>query len=485
MPLSQPPDATPHPAPGREGLWSPERRTLTIGLVLTVTLVAFEALAISTIMPIVSDELGGIELYGWVFSAFMLASLIGIVVSGALIDRRGLGMPFAAGLGLFAVGLLLGGLAPSMEILVLARFIQGLGAGTVPPIAYVAIGRSLPEHLRPRMFAVLSTAWVMPGVIGPAVAGLIADLVDWRIVFLGMLPLIGVAAAISYPVVRRIGPAVAEPAALGEAAASATLRHRLPLAILVTIGTGLFLAGLTSTTLPLTIGLIVVGTALALRALRDLTPPGTLRLARGMPTAIVMRGLLTFIFFAVDAYVALTLVGWRGQSAAEAGLSLTAATLAWAGGSWIQARFSSRWSPERFVRVGLAVVVAGIAAFSIVLLPAVSPWAAVPTFGLAGLGMGLAYAPLTLIVLRESAPAQQGSASAAVSLLDAVGSALGTGVTGAIVAVTVRAGDGPAPGLAIGFGLAFVVGLLGLVIGRRLHGAPKTAVVVSLLSRAA
>lgn len=467
------------------GLWSPERRTLTVGLVLTVTLVAFEALAVATIMPLVAAELGGIELYGWAFSSFMLASLIGIVVSGALIDRRGLGLPFAAGLGLFAVGLLLGGLAPSMEILVLARFIQGLGAGTVPPIAYVAIGRSLPERLRPKMFATLSTAWVMPGVIGPAVAGVIADLLDWRVVFLGMLPLIGIAAAISYPVVRRIGPADAEPAALGEAAASASLRHRLPLALLVTVGTGLFLAGLSSTGLPLAIALIAVGTVLALRALRDLTPAGTLRLARGMPTAIVMRGLLTFIFFAVDAYVALALIDWRGQSAAEAGLSLTAATLAWAGGSWIQARFSSRWSPERFVRVGLAVVVAGIAAFAIVLLPEVSPWVAIPTFGLAGLGMGLAYAPLTLIVLRESAPAQQGSASAAVSLLDAVGSALGTGVTGAIVAVSVRAGEGPAPGLAVGFGVAFVVGLGAMVVGRRLRTGTTTVATAQLVAREA
>ena len=112
-----------------------------MGLVLTITLVAFEALAVSTVMPIVARELHGIELYGWVFTAFMLGSLIGIVLVGGLIDRRGLGGPFAAGIGLFAIGLIVGGLAPSMPVLVAARFVQGLGAGTVPPIAYVAIGR--------------------------------------------------------------------------------------------------------------------------------------------------------------------------------------------------------------------------------------------------------------------------------------------------------------------------------------------------------
>src|SRR5438552_4874316 len=139
----------------QDGLWSAERRSLTIGLVLTITLVAFEALAVSTIMPTVARELNGLQLYGWVFTAFLLGSLIGIVVVGGAIDRRGLAVPFGVGLGLFAIGLLIGGLAPSMPVLVAARFVQGLGGGTVPPIAYVAIGRSLPEAMRARMFATM------------------------------------------------------------------------------------------------------------------------------------------------------------------------------------------------------------------------------------------------------------------------------------------------------------------------------------------
>ena len=189
---------------GGGGLWTRERRTLTVGLVLTITLVAFEALAVSTVMPTVARELHGIELYGWVFTAFVLGSLIGIVVSGGLIDRRGLGQPFALGLALFAIGLVVGGLAPSMGVLIGARAVQGLGAGSIPPIAYVAIGRSLPERLRAQMFATLSTAWVLPGVLGPAIAGAVGDTFGWRVVFLGLLPLIGVAGAISYPAVRRI-----------------------------------------------------------------------------------------------------------------------------------------------------------------------------------------------------------------------------------------------------------------------------------------
>jgi MFS family permease len=449
------------------GLWSPQRRNLTVGLVLTVTLVAFEALAVSTIMPIVAHELNDFELYGWVFTAFMLGSLIGIVVVGGLIDRRGLGVPFASGIALFAIGLVIGGLAPSMEVLVGARFLQGLGAGTVPPIAYVAIGRSLPERLRPQMFATLSTAWVLPGVLGPAIAGAVGEAIGWRWVFLGLLPLIAVSSGIAFPQVRRIG---ADPAAI---ATAATLRRRLPLALVVAAGTGMLLAGLTSGDTVLLAGLGTVGAGMAVLALGRLTPAGTLRAARGLPAAVLMRGIITFAFFAVDAYVALALVEWRGLSATEAGLSLTAATLTWTSGSWIQARLSSRFPPAVFVRAGVVVLTVGLASFMVVLLPEVSPWLSIPTFAVAGLGMGLAYSPLALIVLREAATGEQGQASSALSLTDSLGTALGTGVTGAAVAAGVRAGEGPAPGLAVGFAIAVAVGLGALLISGRLWTARR------------
>lgn len=458
MPLSQ---ASP------EGLWSPANRNLTVGLVLTITLVAFEALAVATVMPIVEQELGGIELYGWVFTAFMLGSLIGIVIAGGAIDRRGLGGPFVIGIGLFAIGLVVGGLAPSMAVLVLARFVQGLGAGTIPPIAYVAIGRRLDERLRPQMFAMLSTAWVIPGVFGPAIAGIVGETIGWRFVFLGLLPLIAVAAVIAYPAVRRVGPPAE--AADAEMRAASSTRRRLPLALVTAAGTGLLLAGLTAGEPALTVALFVAGLALALPALRALTPPGTLRAARGVPATVLMRGILTFTFFGVDAYVALTMVDVRGWSTIEAGVALTAATLTWTAGSWIQAKLAHRYPPDRFVRVGVTIVVVGLSLFGLVILPQVSPWVALPTFGLAGLGMGLAYAPLALIVLRESAPAEQGSVSSALSLLDSLGTALGTGVTGALVAASVRATDAAATGLAAGFAVAIAVGLLGIVISGRLH----------------
>src|SRR5258707_8937271 len=220
-----------------DAFWSPARRSLTLGLVFTITLVAFEALAVSTIMPTVASELDPqLKLYGWVFTAFLLGSLIGIVVAGGAIDRRGLALPFGVGLGLFAIGLLVGGLAPSMPILVAARFVQGLGGGTVPPIAYVAIGRSLPEAMRARMFATMSTAWILPGVVGPAIAGGVGQWLGWRAVFLGILPLVGLVGILTLGALRAVAAATLPDGHHSDPRQAD--RNRLPLAIQAAAGGG-------------------------------------------------------------------------------------------------------------------------------------------------------------------------------------------------------------------------------------------------------
>jgi MFS family permease len=456
-----------------DGLWSSDRRALTLGLVLTITLVAFEALAVSTVMPTVARELGGIELYGWVFSAFFLGSLIGIVVVGGAIDSRGLALPFAFGLGLFAVGLLVGGLAPTMPVLVGARFVQGLGAGAIPPIAYVAIGRSLPESLRARMFATMSTAWILPGVIGPAIAATVAQSLGWRFVFLGLLPLIAIAGALT---LRALGAVVAAPdAASAESSAAADNRAHLPLAIQVAVGAGLVTVGLTSGQLLPTLVLVGVGLPVGVHALRQLTPAGTLRAKPVLPAAILLRGILTFMFFGVDVFVPLALVEWRGVSLTESGVALTVATVVWTAGSWVQARGATRWSSDRFVQVGFATVIVGLAGFMLVLRQDVTWLVAIPTFAVAGFGMGLAYSPIALIVLSEASPETHGSASSALSLTDTLGVALGTGVTGAIIAAGVRTNGQPVPGLAIAFAVALAAGVGGLLLTPRLNRRTATA----------
>src|SRR5215472_11454465 len=157
-----------------DGLWAAQRRPLTVGLTATVTFVAAEALAVVTVMPVVARDLRGLSLYGFVFSAFLLGTMVGIVAAGRAADARGPAAPYIAGVIVFCAGLAISGLAPSMPVLVAGRALQGMGAGAVPAVAYVAIGRCLPEDLRASMMAVLSTAWVAPGLAGPAISAEVA-----------------------------------------------------------------------------------------------------------------------------------------------------------------------------------------------------------------------------------------------------------------------------------------------------------------------
>jgi MFS family permease len=427
-----------------------------VGLVLAVTLVAFEALAIATILPVVSRHLGDLRLYGWVFSAFMLTSLIGIVVAGTLADRVPLGRPMVAGLALFAVGLIIGGTAPNMVILVAGRAVQGLGAGFVPAIAYVAISRGYPERSQPRMFAILSTAWVVPGLIGPAIAALVASAVGWRWVFLGLVPLVTVSGALAAQAMKHVPP----PAQRRQAAVP-----YVPVLGVVS-GAGLALASITSGYLPAAVvGAIVGGTVLVV-CLRKLTPPGTMTARRGLPATVLSRGLLTCAFFSADVYVPYTITTIRHSPTGLGALALTSGTLTWTACSWVQARTVGRLGPRRLVRAGECLVVAGVGLMAVVLVPSVPPELGIAAWGIAGAGMGLAYAPLSLTTLDRAAPGAEGKATSALQLCDVLGQAIGTGVAGAIVAVAVS-GLGHRSAVALAFFFGMAVGLIALFVVAR------------------
>ncbi len=440
---------------------APARRALTIGLVLLVTLVAFEALAVATVMPVVERELGGLRLYGLVFSAFMVANLVGIAVAGPQADRRGPAGPLTIGLVLFGAGLAVAGAAPSMPVVVAARTIQGLGAGAISTTAFVSIGRGYDESLRPRMFAVLSSAWAVPGVLGPVLGGAVAEHLSWRLAFLGLLPLLPLAAVLTLPGVRGLG-APASPAS-----APASVRPAVRLAF----GSALVLAAMAVPSLPAAAVLALAGLAIGMPALFGLFPAGTLRLARGLPAAVAIMGLIGLPFFGAEAFVPLMLTDVRGQAPTLAGLALTAATLTWTAGAWIQVRRARQWSPRSMVTAGMLLVGVGIAGEAASVSSAVPVASAAAAWGVAGLGMGMAYQSVSLEVLADAPEGQVGAASASMQVASVLGIAIGTGAGGAVIAGGASAGWETSLSTAVIFGLMTGFAVVAALSARRLPGA--------------
>ena len=448
-----------------DGVWAPHRRSLTVGLLLTITLVALEALAIATVMPTVRADLGGFALYGWVFSGFFLASLLGIVVAGHLADQKGAIVPFTVGLALFAIGLVVGGLAESMVTLVAGRLLQGLGAGAISSTGYTVIARAYPAAVRPRMFAMLSTAWVVPGLVGPAIAAGVEHAWSWHWVFLGLLPFVLVAGLLTVPSLARLGSVGVTVAV--DPLTRAAGRRRLGRVGVLVVGVGAVLAAATEAPMGLAVALVVVGLPAACWAFVGLVPPGTVRLVPGVPATVAVRGILTGAFFSADAYLPLAVVEGRGAGTWLAGTALSASAVLWALGSWYQVREVDRQGPRRLVTVGFMAIMVGVGLLLAVAF-GLPVWLAVPAWGIAGFGMGTAYSPLSITVLAAARAGEEGQASAALQLSDTLGVAVGTGIGGAFVALAAAQSWAVITGVTLVFATALLVAVAGLFATRRL-----------------
>ncbi len=441
------------------GVWDPAHRILTLGLVLTVSMAAFENLAVATILPATVAEIGGLEYYGWAFSAFMLAEIVGISVAGRAGDMYGPAPPFAVAGALFSAGLLGGGIAGSMPTLIAWRVVQGLGAGAISTLAYAVVARGYAEEARPRMLALLSTAWVVPGLIGPALAAGVHAYVGWRWVFLGLAPCSVASVALAMLPLRRLGPS---------GTGAAPRNYTAAFAVGLAVGVAAMLYGLSLDRASAGLAVGALGAAVAVPMFRRLTPPGTLRARPGSPAAVAVMALLSAAFFAAEVFVPLLLTEVRQRSVGFAGVALTAATVNWTAGAWLQARLAPRTSHRALVAVGLLILATGIAAIAAVLHPAVPAELAPAAWAVAGLGVGLAYSTVALVIL-ESAPAgEESSASAAIQLANVLGTALGTGIGGAVLARFIARGGATAHAIALTDALALCAALAAAVLSLRL-----------------
>ncbi|WP_255322855.1 MFS transporter [Lysobacter sp. K5869] len=450
--------------PPRESLFAPRYRGLTVGAVALVSLVGFEALAVTTAMPTVARALDGLPLYALAFAGTLAASVVGMVAAGPWADARGPGGPLRHGIAWFALGLIVAGLAPSMGWLIAGRIVQGFGGGLISVALYVVVGRVYPPALRVKIFAAFAAAWVLPAIVGPAISGAIVEHVGWRWVFLSVPLVAALAACWVLPSLRGLGPiAEAEPARPGDA-------MRLPWAVLATASLlALHYGGQRSGWTALA-WLLPAALALTLAASR-LLPPGALRAARGLPTVVSLRGIAAGAYFLTEAYIPLLLSSERGLSPTWAGAVLTLGAIGWSTGSWLRGRNAHPRRPWRYLQAGMAMIALGVTAIAALALLRAPIALGIAGWIVSGLGMGLIYPTLSVLMLELSPPQEQGRNSSALHLGDAMYTAAALALGGSVFAALLSRSHTLA--YVCGFAIAFALAALGLMLAARVRVLPR------------
>ncbi|MBM7503485.1 MFS transporter [Agromyces aurantiacus] len=403
-------------------------RWLSIGMFSLIFLAAFEALAVTTVMPIVAADLDGRSLYAVAFSVPLAAGVVGMVIAGNWSDRSGPLPPLLAAAALFVSGLVIAGLAPNMPILVLGRFVHGLGGAAVTVPLYVIVARVYPAAVRARVFAGFAAAWVIPSIIGPAVAGFIAERLDWRWVFLGVIALVVPAGAMMLvPLLRVLDRVQGDPAV----AWSGTRIAWAVVAAAAALALGL------AKELPEPWRWLTAAAAIgvAILAVRPLVPPGTVRAARGMPATVLMRAIVAGAFFGSEIYLPYLLMERYEFSASLAGAVLTGAGISWAAASWLQGRLGERVSHADAVRIGAALLAVSLLAVLAVAAFSLPPLVAFAAWTLSGAAMGFMYPRFSVSVLEQSRQESQGFNSAALNIGEALGSAIALAITALVASV--------------------------------------------------
>jgi MFS family permease len=437
----------------------------TVAILTLVSLIAFEALAVSTAMPVAASALGGVSSYGLAFASYFATALIGVVVAGGWTDARGPRAPVLAALGLFGAGLVVAGTATAFPVLLAGRAVSGLGGGLLGVSIYVVIADVYPQELQPRVFGALSAAWVLPGIIGPAVAGWVTTHLSWRAVFLGVLPFAALLVPVLLPRLRSVRP--------GEGGRHRILDARFARGVLLAAGAlGLQLG--VDAGRPWAWVLVPVGAVLVIGALPGLVPPGALRLRRGLPSLVAVRALFTGTFAGTEAFVPLMLVAHRGITPALAGVVLTSGTLGWSLGSFLQG--SARMRLERTTLLSLAGAVLGLGVLGLALTPlgSVPAWAVPLAWILAAAGMGTGMSSMNVLTLRLSPAGEEGRSSSALQLGDALGSLLGIGLAGALFSAAHAEATQAGPYVLV-WGVLGVAGLTAALVARRVKPARDAA----------
>ncbi len=450
------------PVPAR-GPLSGQYRWLSIGMFSLIFLAAFEAMAVTTVMPLVAADLDGESLFALAFAVPLAAGIIGMVLAGNWADRSGPLPSLLTAAVLFVVGLLIAGTATNMVVFVLGRFVHGLsGAAVIVPL-YVIVARVYPENLRARVFAGFAAAWVIPSIIGPAIAGFVGETISWHWVFLGVIGLLLPAAGMMLPPILRVRDRVQ-----GDPDVEWSL-GRAGWAVL-TAGAALALSLSKELPEPWRWVLAAVAIVVVAIAARPLMPVGTLHAARGMPATVLLRLVVAGAFFGSEIYLPYLFIERYEFSPSLAGAVLTGAGLSWAAGSWLQGRLGDRISNTLAVQIGASLLAVALVAVLLVAAFSLSPVIAFAAWTVAGGGMGLMYPRHSVAVLKLSPVSAQGFNSAALSIGESLGASVALALTALVSSAVV--GSFAAGAFTADFAVTVVIAVIAVILAPRMR--PRT-----------
>jgi EmrB/QacA subfamily drug resistance transporter len=428
--------------PSAVGLRS-ERGPVLFALMLCTALVALEATIIATAVPSIVGDLGGFSQFPWLFSIYLLTQAVSVPLYGKVADLVGRRPVLFFGIAVFLVGSVLCGVAWSMPALIVARAVQGLGAGAVLPISITVVGDLYSVEERARVQGYIASVWGASSVIGPALGGLFAEHLDWRWIFWVNLPVGALAAwvlhrSFSEDVVRR--------------------RHQLDIAgaVLLTVGFSLVILGLLQGGVawdwdsPISYAVFAGGAAALVafflverRAAEPVLPLWVFsrRVLVGGNLASVAIGV---VLFGLTSYVPTFVQGVLGTGAVVAGFALSTMTLGWPIAAALAGRVYLRIGFRDTALIGGVVVVGSTAA--IALLSQTTPVLAVAVgCFVVGVGLGLCSVP-TIVAVQSVVDWQRRGVVTATNMFSRnLGSALGVAVFGAIANATIARRFAEAP----------------------------------------
>ncbi len=405
------------------------RRVVTASLLLGTFLASIEVTVVAAAMPSIVESLGGLSLYSWVFSSYLLTQTVTIPLYGRIADYYGRRPVYVFGVTLFLVGSALAAVAPSMHFLVAARALQGLGAGSVLPLTLTIFGDLFDVSARTRLHGLFSLVWGFSSLAGPLAGGLIVQHLSWRWVFFLNIPF-GILSAFGVGWLLRESPP--------------RRRHRMDYrgaALLSAATLALLLGLLPPDQRPLALNLgFWLGASAAFTLLfvswekrhpEPLVPLGLF--SDRVHTAANVTGLLLgAALFGIVAFLPLYVQGVQGGTPLQAGAILIPLSLGWTTAAIVSGRIVSRVGFQFLVRTGSALVAFGsLVAFTGVRLDSLG--VGVAGMAIYGLGMGAAISSFTVSVQERVSPEGKGIATALTQFSRSIGGSVGIAVQGAVL----------------------------------------------------